>query len=448
MHTKYNLRKDRMTPMNPDEAIQLLAVLSPPDIDFKTPKRFLNRELSWLQFNKRVLEEGLNPVHPLMERLRFLSISASNLDEFYMVRVAGLKAQVQSGAVSESPDSMTPKEQLAKIETAVAELREMTLECRQALQRDLNKVGIDFADPAQLNQEDLAWLDKKFQTEIFPVLSPLAVDPAHPFPFVPNLGYAMVLDLKETKGGESMIAIIILPGQLRRYVRLPDDSIRFISLFQVVRFYYNRLFPGYELLASGVFQVIRDSELEIDEKAADLVRTFQSAIKQRRRGNVVRLTVDDAMPQELVAFISSQLHAAGEDIVRARHVGLSDVKELVLDEPTGLSFPKYNARFPERIRDFGGDCFEAIRTKDILVHHPYESFDVVVWPIPWTGGASMMTRWSIRWRCFSLPGTRPRPRFSAGLCTCWRSIPTCRKRSRGKPRACWARHPILARSAG
>ncbi len=349
-----------------------------PPIDFNTPERFINRELSWLQFNRRVLEEGFNPKHPFLERLRFLSISASNLDEFYMVRVAGLKAQVNTGAKSESPDNMTPLEQLKAIEQEVAGLHKKALECVDSLSKDFNEKSIYIISPEEMAPDEKSWLDLKFQNEIFPVLSPLAVDPAHPFPFIPNLGYGMVLDLKDEKDGKSMIAIIILPSQLERYIRIPGESIRFISLSQVIGIHYKNLFPGYELLTSGIFQVIRDSELEIDEEAEDLVRTFRSAISRRRRGNVVRLTVDEHMPEELVEFIRRQLHVLQEDIFRTRYMGLSDFSELIVDDRPELLFPKYHARFPERIRDFDGDCFEAISTKDILVHHPYESFDVVV----------------------------------------------------------------------
>ncbi len=349
-----------------------------PPIDFNTPERFINRELSWLQFNRRVLEEGFNPKHPFLERLRFLSISASNLDEFYMVRVAGLKAQVNTGAKSESPDNMTPLEQLKSIEQEVAGLHKKALECVDSLSKDFNEKSIYIISPEEMTPDEKSWLDLKFQNEIFPVLSPLAVDPAHPFPFIPNLGYGMVLDLKDEKDGKSMIAIIILPSQLERYIRLPGESIRFISLSQVIGVHYKNLFPGYELLTSGIFQVIRDSELEIDEEAEDLVRTFQTAISRRRRGNVVRLTVDEHMPEELVEFIRRQLHVLPEDIFHTRYMGLSDFNELIVDDRPELLFPKYHARFPERIRDFDGDCFEAISTKDIVVHHPYESFDVVV----------------------------------------------------------------------
>ena len=365
-------------PINSSQTPELSTAPEPADIDVSTPRRFINRELSWLQFNRRVLEESMNPAHPLLERLRFLSISASNLDEFYMVRVAGLKAQVKTGAVSESPDNMTPGEQLCAIEGMAAELNAMTLESMTQLTEDLKEKSIFIIRSEELTDEDHEWLTEKFQHEIFPVLSPLAVDPAHPFPFVPNLGIGMVLDLRDENSGESMIAIVILPPQLRRFIRLPGEPVRFIPLSTLMLLYYKKLFPGYKLMASGMFQVIRDSELEIDEEAEDLVRTFQSALNRRRRGNVVRLRVEDQMSEELVEFLTAQLGVPEEDIFRTRYVGIADARELIINDRPELLFPKYNARFPERIRDFGGDCFEAISAKDIVVHHPYESFDVVV----------------------------------------------------------------------
>ncbi|THB81664.1 MAG: RNA degradosome polyphosphate kinase [Desulfobacteraceae bacterium] len=348
------------------------------EVSFSSPKRFLNRELSWLQFNHRVLEEALNTNHPLMERLRFLSIAASNLDEFYMVRVAGLKAQIKTGATSESPDCMTPEDQLKAIEGMVIELNQMTLQCLKTLVSEFKEESISIVNQTMLTAEETDWLQHKFMSEIFPVLSPLAVDPAHPFPFIPNLGNGMVLDLQDDHNGESMLAIIILPKELRRFIRLPGESIRFIQLHQVIQMHYDQLFPGYKLLNSGHFQVIRDSELEIDEEAEDLVRTFQTAINQRRRGNVVNLTVDVHMPYELVNFLTNQLSVSPDDVFPVEHVGLADAKELIIDDRQELLFPKYHARFPERIRDFNNDCFEAINSKDIIVHHPYESFDVVV----------------------------------------------------------------------
>ncbi len=347
-------------------------------VDLTTTNRYINRELSWLQFNRRVLEEALNPNHPLMERVRFLSISASNLDEFFMVRVAGLKAQVNKGATSASPDNMTPSEQLKAIEEAVIQLNDISRECIRGLTSDLEAANVFVVKPEQLNMADRENLLIEFQTKLFPVLSPIAVDPVHPFPFIPNLGHGMIMDLIDEESGDAMFALLILPSQLKRYIRMPGKSIRFIRLVSVISMFYDHLFPGYRLTGSGVFQLIRDSELEIDEAAEDLVRTFQSALNRRRRGNVIRLRVDTGMPDNLTTFITNQFEMNPEDVFKSDHVELSAIKELICDDRPDLVFKKYHARFPERIRDFGGDCFEAILKKDIVVHHPYESFDVVV----------------------------------------------------------------------
>jgi len=349
-----------------------------PAFNGQSPRRYINRELSWLQFNRRVLAEAFNTDHPLLERLRFLTISASNLDEFYMVRVAGLKAQVASGAHSASPDRMTPAQQLQVIDESIALLRTDQQRCIEALLILLDRENIQLVQPGRLSAFDLSWLSKRFAEQIFPVLSPLAVDPAHPFPFIPNLGYALVLALEGESDGAQMVALVILPSQLKRFVRLPGPQNRFISLVNVVRIHLNQLFPGFKSIASGVFRVIRDSELEIDEEAEDLVRTFTSALKRRRRGSVVRLSVDDEMPDDLKDLIIEQLCVSPDDLFRFKYLALPDFKELIVDNRPDLLFPSYAPRFPERIRDFGGDCFAAISAKDIVVHHPYESFDVVV----------------------------------------------------------------------
>ncbi|MFO7714528.1 RNA degradosome polyphosphate kinase [Desulfosarcina sp.] len=349
------------------------------DVDAGKPGRFINRELSWLEFNRRVVEEAMNPVHPLLERLRFLSISASNLDEFYMVRVAGLKGQVASRVRGVNPDRMTPAQQLRAISAKVNELAADQHRCLEILLEEMNKEGIQVVDPDTLSSADRSWLATMFRQNMFPILSPIAVDPAHPFPFVPNLGFGLVLELEGDDDTENMVALVILPTQLSRFVRLRGKAIRFIALEKVVLMFLDLLFPAFRLLSSGTFRVIRDSEMEIDEEAEDLVRTFESALKRRRRGSVVRLTVDDEISDDLLYFIQAQLDVSKRDVFCFHGmIGLADIGELVIDDRPDLLFPAYRARFPERIRDYAGDCFAAIKAKDILVHHPYESFDVVV----------------------------------------------------------------------
>jgi polyphosphate kinase len=343
-----------------------------------SPTRFFNRELSWLGFNERVLEEAYNTAHPLLERLRFLSISASNLDEFYMVRVAGLKGQVAAGVTSLSQDGLTPAQQLAAIHTRSGELMQNQQTCWRGLRDELRAAGFSVLDATELTADERQWLDGFFLDQIFPVLTPMAIDPAHPFPFLPNLGFSVALELKARDGGRSLKALLPLPNQLARFVRLPGAAVRYLPIEALVGLYLDRLFPGFDVVAMGFFRIVRDSEVEIEEEAEDLVRLFESALKRRKRGSVIRLSVNAAMPEELLAFVRDELGAAPEDVfVREGLLGLASTAKLITAELPELLFKPFNARFPERIRDMGGDCFAAIRQKDIVVHHPYESFDVV-----------------------------------------------------------------------
>jgi polyphosphate kinase len=342
-------------------------------------ERYINRELSWLAFNERVLEEAYNVNHPLLERLRFLSISANNLDEFYMVRVAGLKGQVEAGVVTPSVDGLTPAQQLAAINSRTGELMRNQQACWRSLREELRGVGIAVIDPAELTAEERPWLDSYFLDQIFPVLTPMAIDPAHPFPFIPNLGFFLVLELSSRSETKSQRALLPLPSQIPRFIRLPGDAIRFLPLEGLVRLYLDRLFPGFDAAAMGYFRLIRDSEMEIEEEAEDLVLLFETALKRRRRGNVIRLKVTAGVPDDLLAFVTTELDVSPSDVyVLDGLLGLARTEQIIVGERPDLTFPPYNARFPERIRDMAGDCFAAIRQKDIVVHHPYESFDVVV----------------------------------------------------------------------
>ena len=351
----------------------------PPGIAPDSPDRFINRELSWLAFNERVMEEAGNPSHPLLERLRFLSISASNLDEFYMVRVAGLKGQQQAGVKTPSQEGMTPAEQLSAINARVAALMQEQQRCWRVLRAALREAGIEVLDPNELTKKEQTWLSRYFVEEIFPVLTPIAIDPAHPFPFIPNLGFSMVIRLDRGEDEKHITGLIPVPHQLVRFVRLPGEKHRFIRLEQVVELHLDRMFPGFEVEELGYFRVVRDSDIEIEEEAEDLVRVFETALKRRRRGSVIRLSVNDEMSDSLRAFVVDELDVEDSDVYALDGMlGLSDIKQLIVDDRRDLVFDPFNIRFPERIRDFGGDCFAAIRDKDIIVHHPYESFDVVV----------------------------------------------------------------------
>lgn len=352
----------------------------------KDPTRFINRELSWLGFNSRVLEEAENPAHPLLERLRFLSISGDNLNEFFMVRVAGLKGQQREGIKTLSADGLTPTEQLDQLSEAVEKLVLNQQSTFDKLRQELESNGVFLLAPEALAAEDLQWLDSYFSDNIFPVLTPLAIDPAHPFPFIPNLGFSLVLQLQAIDTPSSrykaMTGLLRVPGAINRFVQLPaneDAAARFVALEDVIGLFIARLFPGYSVLSKGAFRIIRDSEMEIDEEAEDLVRLFESALKRRRRGSVIRLELSRGFPENLRKFVAEALHVSSDDVVVTEGLmALSDLSQLVKLDMPRLLFPKPAARFPERIREHGGDCFGAIREKDLVVHHPYESFDVVL----------------------------------------------------------------------
>ncbi len=361
--------------------------LPPPADPALEPGRFFNRELSWLDFNTRVLEEAANPQHPLLERLRFVAISGSNLDEFYSVRVAGLVGQEREGITTPSPDGLSATQQLAAIHQRALTLTEGQQEAWRTLRHLLRPAGLAVLDADELGEADIAWLEAFFQERVFPVLTPLAVDPAHPFPFIPNLALCMVLKLVREEDGGTMRALIPLPPQVDRFIRLPageggpngGQGIRFTLLEDVVSLNLHHLFPGFIVAERGLFRLIRDTDVEFEEEAEDLVRSYESALKRRRRGRAICLVVDSRMPADMAAFVAEELDAERAMVFTVDGlIGVADLRLLIVDDRPDLLFTPYTPRFPERILDFGGDCFAAIRAKDIVVHHPYESFDVVV----------------------------------------------------------------------
>jgi polyphosphate kinase len=354
-----------------------------PAVGLDSPERFINREVSWLDFNHRVLEEAENPRHPLLERLRFLSISASNLDEFYSVRVAALIGQAKAGATLVSADGRTAAQQLADIKVRA----EMLLADQQRILSELlsllREAGVVLCGTSALSDSDRSWLDAWFMERVFPVVTPLAVDPAHPFPFISNFGLVLAVHLVRVEDGQGMRGLLPLPSQVERFIRLPaggdGEPVRFILLDDLVVLFLDRVFPGFHLTGHGLFRVIRDTDVEFEEEAEDLVRSYETALKRRRRGVAIHLEIAAGMPLELRELVIDELDVVPDEIHDdQRLLGLADMKQMIVDDRHDLLFAPYTPRFPERIRDFGGDCFAAIRAKDIIVHHPYESFDVVV----------------------------------------------------------------------
>lgn len=341
-------------------------------------ERFINRELSWLEFNTRVLEEAQNKSHPLLERVKFLSISSANLNEFYMVRVAGLKDRVRQKLDKKSKDGLTPSEQLGKIRIKAQTLMAAQQACWAQLKKELKKEGITILPKSALSDKDTEWLEHYFLTNIFPALSPIAVDPAHPLPFLPNLGLAVVMQLKKERENKKQLTVILLPGKLGRFVRLEGEADRFVLLEEVIDLFKDDIFPGTSAKGFGVIHVTRDSDLEIEDEADDLVSNFESAVKRRKRGSVIHLNVSADLSPEIRAVLVDEFSLQTEEVFELNQiVGLDCLMELYACHRPELKFEPYQERFPERINDYGGDCFAAIASKDIVIHHPYETFDVV-----------------------------------------------------------------------
>ena len=357
--------------------------LEHPPVPPEGPSRFYNRELSWLQFNRRVLEEAMNASHPALERLRFLSISASNLDEFYMVRAAGLYGQVAANVTTLSADGLTPSQQLAEVNRFVAQLVADKQACWTALRAEMAEAGIHLVDARGLQPAEKAWLDTEFLSHMFPILTPMNVDPAHPFPFIQNGALTLVIQMVHPDG-RAMNGLIPIPSQLDRFIRLPANpeapkTVRFIRVETAIGLYLDELYPSFRMLEQGTFRVLRDSDIEFQEEAEDLTRAYETQLKRRRRGHVIRLEIDADMAPDLRKFVIDELEVADESVfLKEGLLGIADTKQMIVSDRPDLLFKPFTARFPERIREFNGDVFAAIRSKDFVVHHPYESFEAVL----------------------------------------------------------------------
>jgi polyphosphate kinase len=364
-----------------EKALARTEAIEPPP---EGPARFYNRELSWLQFNRRVLEEAQNERHPLLERLRFLSISAGNLDEFYMVRVAGIYGQVAAGVQTLSQDGLSPAQQLRTINRFASGLVAEKQACWRTLKTELAAAGMHILEPGDLRPGERSWLQRLFLTHMFPILTPIAIDPAHPFPFILNKGLTLAVEMVRESDSRALNGLIPIPGQLERFIRLggadaEHKELRFIRLETIIGLFIAELFPGFQIKSQGAFRVLRDSDIEIQEEAEDLVRSYETALKRRRRGHVIRLELEAAMPARLKKFVIEELEVGEESVfIKDGLLALADTAQLIVGDRPDLLFKPFVSRFPERIREFNSDCFAAVRKKDILVHHPYETFDVVV----------------------------------------------------------------------
>ncbi|MEO0613419.1 MAG: polyphosphate kinase, partial [Pseudomonadota bacterium] len=381
-------------PQTDDLLKSLSADQTPLTIAPDAPDRFFNRELSWLAFNARVLEEAMNPAHPVLERLRFLSISGSNLDEFFMVRVAGLHGQVRESVNVITQDGLTPQQQLRLIDGEAKNLMAEQQRCWRELRPQISDAGVTLVQPEDMFPQERKWLEDAFLKNIFPILTPLTLDPAHPFPFIPNLGFVLCFDLKH-RNGETMTTLLPVPIKVGRFLRLPVDfsdvdnnaavgdsrrrDVRFVSLEDTIATFLHHVFPHHEIIGKGSFRILRDSDVELEEEAEDLVRVFESMLQRRRRGDVIRIKVDARTPDHMKDLFCERLNVPPKIMVMVDGLlGLAQISGLIPKDRIDLQFAPYEPRFPERIREHGGDCFAAIRAKDILIHHPYESFDVVV----------------------------------------------------------------------
>ena len=340
--------------------------------------RYFNRELSWLAFNERVLALAEDRTLPLAERLRFVSISADNLHEFFMVRIAGLRQLHQRGVHRVPVEDTEIEMLLSLLHQRSSALMDKQNRLLAALITAFRAENIFILDEAPNDSEDLEWLEMHFITNILPLLTPTTLDPAHPFPFFHNQGKGMLFELADTHK-KRVHGVILLPENLGRFVKLPGNNLRFVLVEAVIKAFIGKIYTKHVLKSSSVFSIIRDSEIEIDDEANDLINEFETALRARKRGSVVLMTLTSDASASTLKLLC-QAMAIGKDRCFGSDgpVSLNNFAELISYMPKHLLYPTFNPRIPQRIRDFDGDCFAAIRNKDFVVHHPYESFEVVV----------------------------------------------------------------------
>ncbi|MCT2400253.1 RNA degradosome polyphosphate kinase [Novosphingobium mangrovi (ex Huang et al. 2023)] len=343
------------------------------------PVRYFNRELSWLAFNERVLAEASNPNYPLLERLRFLSISGSNIDEFLMVRVAGLAGQVRRQIEEVSIDGMTPSQALAATHEKVLELQAIQQKVWSGLKTELVTAGIRVIGDEKLDTPRERWLKDFFLEHVMPVITPQAIDPAHPFPFVANQGIGVLFSLTRTADEAQVMEMVLIPSPLPRFVRIPGEQAAWISIEDLICRHAAQIFPGFRINGQGVFRILRDSDIEIEEDAEDLVRYYRTAIQRRRRGLVIVLQLQGKFDPAAEELLRTQLGLDKALIMKTEGIiGFSGVSAICDEDRPELKFEPYSPRYPERILEHDGDIFAAIREKDIVIQHPYESFEVVI----------------------------------------------------------------------
>ena len=347
----------------------------------KNINKYINREISWLKFNLRVLAEASNLKNPTLERLKFLSIAANNLDEFFMVRVAGIYNQIKDKVSFLSHDGLTSEKQLERIIIKTKKLLSTSNETWSNLKVDLSKEGILFASYRDLNKSEKVRLNKIFRENIYPILTPMIIDPSHPFPFIPNKGHFLVMLLNKRNKNKKFFATILIPNNTERFINISNraDIKKYLSIEHIISNYVNYLFPGYHLNKYTSVRIIRDSDIEFEEEAEDLIMYLEKALKKRRRGRIVKLEIRSNADPLLKKFVYKKLEVTDDEVYEMdSFVGVHQIDQIYNKKNTNLVFKSFSPRQVERLKQFKDDYFATIKAKDFIVHHPYETFDAVI----------------------------------------------------------------------